>query len=134
VLNPILYRNIPFEFTRDFSVAALIGSFANMLLVYPSVPANSVKELIALAKSKPGQLSYGSAGIGSPIHHPDELFKARAGVEILRVPYKGGGPAVLDSRRIPNCSPQCCISFIGSSPGSCSSKQGASKVALTEAR
>lgn len=96
VMNPSLYRNMPFDFAKDFSAVALVGSFANILVVHPSVPVNSVKELIALAKSKPGQLSYGSAGIGSPIHHSGELFKSLAGVDILHVPYKGGGPAVLD--------------------------------------
>lgn len=96
VLNPSLYPNMPFDFLKDFSAVALVGFFASVLVVHPTVPANSVKELIALAKSKPGALSFGTAGVGSPVHHSSELFKSLAGVDMLHVPYKGGGPAVLD--------------------------------------
>jgi tripartite-type tricarboxylate transporter receptor subunit TctC len=96
VLNPSLYRKMPFEFLKDFSAVALVGWFGSVLVVHPTVQVNSVKELIVLAKAKPGALSFGTAGVGSPTHHSSELFKAMAGVDMLHVPYKGGGPAVLD--------------------------------------
>jgi len=96
VMNPSLYQKMPFDFLKDFSAVALTGTNSNVLVVHPSVPVKSVKELIALAKSQPGKLSFGTAGVGSPIHHSAELFKSLAGVDMLHVPYKGGGPAVID--------------------------------------
>jgi tripartite-type tricarboxylate transporter receptor subunit TctC len=74
----------------------MLGSGANMLTVHPSVPVNSVKELVALAKQKPGELNYASAGSGSFQHLGSELFKLMAGVDIVHVPFKGGGPAMID--------------------------------------
>ncbi len=94
--NPALYKNLEFDATKDFAPIALIAGVPHMLVVNPAVPAKDVKELIALAKQKPGKLSYSSAGVGSPFQIAAELFKQKAGVDILHVPYKGGGPAVAD--------------------------------------
>jgi tripartite-type tricarboxylate transporter receptor subunit TctC len=74
----------------------LIAGVPHMLVMHPSVPANNVKELIALAKQKPGKLSYSSAGVGSPFQIAAELFKESAGVDIFHIPYKGGAPAIAD--------------------------------------
>ena len=79
---------------RDFSPITLAVSSPNILVVYPSVAANSVKELIALAKAKPGVLNYASGGSGSSPHLAAELFKAIAGVNIVHIPYKGAGQAL----------------------------------------
>jgi tripartite-type tricarboxylate transporter receptor subunit TctC len=81
---------------KDFQPISLTGRFALLLVVHPSVQAGSVKELIALAKSKPSELSYGSPGPGSPPHLAMELFKQRTGIDVVHVPYKGSAPAVQD--------------------------------------
>jgi tripartite-type tricarboxylate transporter receptor subunit TctC len=96
-INPKLYDKLPFDVERDFvpvSVAALIPQ---ILVVHPSVPASTVKEVIALAKAQPGKLNYASVGTGSPGHIAGELFKLKTGVDIVHIPYKGGGPAVTDT-------------------------------------
>ncbi len=95
-LAPFMQDNLPFDPVRDFSAITLAVSMPNILVVHPSVAANSVKELIALAKSRPGELNYASALAGGTIHLAAELFKAMAGVNIVRVPYKGSGPALND--------------------------------------
>jgi len=95
--NPALYKNMEFDATKDFVPITLIAGVPHMLVVNPSVPAKNVKELIALAKQKPGKLNYSSAGIGSPFHIAAELFKETADVNIVHVPYKGGGPAIMDA-------------------------------------
>lgn len=95
-LNPALYANLSFSVERDFSPVMLVGSIPNLLVVHPSVPAASVAELVALAKSRPGKLTYGSSGFGSSLHLAGELFRAAAGVDILHVPYKGSQPALMD--------------------------------------
>jgi len=94
-INPNLQR-VPYDTLRDFSPITLATSSPFTLVLHPSTPAGSVKELVALAKSKPGQLNYGSAGNGSVSHFSTEQFKALAGVDIVHVPYKGAGPAVAD--------------------------------------
>ncbi|WP_036596382.1 tripartite tricarboxylate transporter substrate binding protein [Ottowia thiooxydans] len=91
-----IYPQLSYHPVKDFSPITLVGSSANGLVVHPSVPANSVAELIALAKSKPGKLSYASTGSGSSQHLSAELFKVMAGVDMLHVPYKGAAPAVSD--------------------------------------
>ena len=91
---PALYK-LNFDATRAFVPVAMLGTGANALAVFPGVPARSVKELVALAKAKPGQLNYASAGIGTFQHLGSELFKIQAGVNIVHVAYKGGGPATL---------------------------------------
>ena len=94
--NPALYTSLDFDATKDLAGITLIAGVPHMLVVNPAVPAKTVKELIALAKQKPGKLTYASAGVGSPFQIAAELFKQKAGVNILHVPYKGGGPAVAD--------------------------------------
>src|SRR5277367_4350094 len=94
--SPALYRALDYDVTKDFAGITLIAGVPHMLVVNPAVPAKNVKELIALAKERPGKLTYASAGVGSPFQIAAELFKQSAGVDILHVPYKGGGPAVAD--------------------------------------
>lgn len=94
-INPNLQR-VPYDTLRDFSPITLATISPFTLVVHPSVPASSVKDLVALAKARPGQLNYGSAGNGSVSHFSSEQFKALAGVDIVHVPYKGAGPAVAD--------------------------------------
>jgi tripartite-type tricarboxylate transporter receptor subunit TctC len=95
VVNPSLYRKIPFDAERDFAPVSLLGSSAFVLVVHPSLPAKSVKELVALAKAHPGKLNYSSAGNGSNLHVAAELFKNLTGTSIVHVPYGGGGPALV---------------------------------------
>ena len=92
-LNPFLYDNIGFNVDRDFAPLMLVGSISNLLVVHPSVAATSVKELVALAKSKNGELTYGSSGLGSSLHLSMELFKSAAGMDVRHVPYKGSALA-----------------------------------------
>jgi len=95
-VNPGLYRKLPYDPVRDFEPITLLGAGPYTLLVHPSLPARSVKELIALARVKPGQLVYGSAGNGSGAHLASELLDSMAGVKMVHVPYKGAGPALVD--------------------------------------
>ncbi|OGA45416.1 MAG: hypothetical protein A3G24_23065 [Betaproteobacteria bacterium RIFCSPLOWO2_12_FULL_62_13] len=94
--NPYLRKKLPYDTIKDFAPVTLMALLPNLLVIHPSVPARSVKEFIALAKAKPGQLSYGTAGAGSANHLAMELFKVSTGTDIVHVPYKGGGPAVID--------------------------------------
>jgi tripartite-type tricarboxylate transporter receptor subunit TctC len=93
-VDPWIYKE-PFDPVKDFAPVSIIATGTNVLTVNPTVPAHSVKELLALAKEKPGVLNYASAGIGSFQHLSGELFKLTADVDIQHVPYKGGGPAML---------------------------------------
>jgi tripartite-type tricarboxylate transporter receptor subunit TctC len=95
-LAPFLRDNVNYDPIRSFSPVILIVNTPSVLVVHPSVAANSVKELIALAKAKPGTLNYGAGGPGTAPHLMAELFKIMAGVDIVRVPYKGVGFAVTD--------------------------------------
>ena len=95
VVNPALYPKMPFDTARDFAPVSYLGSSPFVLVVHPSVPAKSVKELIALAKAHPGKLNYSSAGNGSNLHVAAELFKNLTGASIVHVPYGGGGPALI---------------------------------------
>ena len=95
-INPSIYKKLAFDPARDFAPITIIASGPGILVVHPSVPARSVKELIALAKSKPGQLNYASAGNGTPPHLSAELFKSMAGIQMVHVPYKGNVPAFVD--------------------------------------
>ena len=95
VVNPALYPKMPFDTERDFAPVSLLGSSPFVLVVHPSVPAKSVKELIALARAHPGKLNYSSAGNGSNLHVAAELFKNLTGTNIVHVPYGGGGPALI---------------------------------------
>jgi tripartite-type tricarboxylate transporter receptor subunit TctC len=94
--NPIIHK-LPYEPLKSFAWVAMLGVGPNVLAVTQSLPANSVKELIALAKAKPGQLIYASTGVGSNAHFGTELFKHMTGTDMLHVPYKGGGPALIDT-------------------------------------
>jgi tripartite-type tricarboxylate transporter receptor subunit TctC len=93
--NPSLYK-LPFDPAKSFVPVAKLGSGPNSLVVHPSVPANSVKELIALAKREPGKLVCAAAGVGSFQHLGTELFKIMAGIDFMIVQFKGGGPAMID--------------------------------------
>lgn len=84
-----LVPNLPYNFQKDFAPISLVGQTAFILVTHPSVPANNLRELIALAKSKPGALTFGSSGAGAASHLAGELLKGMAGVDILHVPYKG---------------------------------------------
>ena len=95
-VSPSLYAKLPYDTLQDFAPVTLVAWGPSVLVVHPSVPVNSVKELIAFAKSKPGQLDYASAGNGSGGHLAMELFKTMAGVDLVHVPYRGLGPAVID--------------------------------------
>lgn len=95
-INATLYARLPFDFARDFAPVALTTSAANILVVHPSVPAHSVAELIKLAKARPGQLNYASAGIGTAPHLSAEMFRSMAGISLAHIPYKGSPPAVTD--------------------------------------
>lgn len=94
--NPHLYAKVGFDPLKDFDAVGLLGVAPLVLVVHSDVPAKTVKELIALAKSKPGGLAYASSGPGTPHHLAPELFKSMTGVSILHVPYKGGAPAAAD--------------------------------------
>jgi tripartite-type tricarboxylate transporter receptor subunit TctC len=93
---PVLQAKLPYEPVRDFAPVALLATSPFILVMNPEVPAKSVKELIALAKAKPGQLNYGSSGSGSSLHMTGELFKYATGTDITHVPYKGTAPALID--------------------------------------
>lgn len=95
-VNMTLYKKPPYDVVKDFLPITQISTAPNVLVVHPSVPAKSVKELITLAKTHRGALTYASAGMGSSNHLSGELFKMMAGVDIVHVPYKGGGAAVTD--------------------------------------
>jgi tripartite-type tricarboxylate transporter receptor subunit TctC len=95
-INPSVTPNLPFDSQRDFAPVMLIADAPNILVVHPSIPATSLQELIDLARRRPGQLNYASSGIGTSTHLCGELFKAMTSVDLVHVPYKGGGPAVAD--------------------------------------
>jgi tripartite-type tricarboxylate transporter receptor subunit TctC len=95
-INPSLYPRLPYDTARDFAPIALVGDGAYVLVAHPSLGIASTAELIALAKSKPGQIAYASSSIGNLTHLAAELFNSLAGIKMLHVPYKGGGPAMLD--------------------------------------
>lgn len=93
---PGLYTRLPYDAVADFQPVSQITGVPVGLVVFPGLPAHSVKELVALAKSRPGTLNFGSGGIGTPVHMAGELLKLAAGIDIVHVPYKGAGPAFTD--------------------------------------
>jgi len=95
-INPSLYKRMPYDPLKDLTPIAYYGSTPNILVVHPSLPVKSVRELISFARSKPGQLNYASAGAGGSVHLAAELFKSMAQVNMIHVPYKGAGPALID--------------------------------------
>jgi len=96
VVNPLLYKKLPYDPLNDFAFISVIVSAGPVLVVHPSVPARSVKELIALATARPGQLNYGSGGIGTTAHIIGEYFQAITATKLVHVPYKGGAVAMID--------------------------------------
>ena len=94
-INASLYK-MPYDIVTEFAPVTYTGNVTNLLVVHPSVPATNVKELIALAKAQPGKLTFGSSGTGGAPHMAVELFKILAKVNVVHVPYKGGGPAMAD--------------------------------------
>jgi tripartite-type tricarboxylate transporter receptor subunit TctC len=95
-LNPIFYKTLSYDVARDLAPITRTGQVTNVLVVHPSVPAKDLKELVALAKQKPGELIYASQGVGSNGHLIAEQFRLRAGIDYRHVPYKGSAPAVQD--------------------------------------
>ncbi|RPI42989.1 MAG: tripartite tricarboxylate transporter substrate binding protein [Betaproteobacteria bacterium] len=95
-INPSLYTNLPFDPQKDLAPVSLLAEAPFLLVVHPSIPARSVKDLIGLAKAKPGTLTYGSGGIGSSGHLAGALFELASGVKVTHVPYKGAGQALVD--------------------------------------
>ena len=95
-INETLYTKLTFSLPRDFAAVALVAHVPNIMEVHPSIPARTVKEFIALAKARPGQINYASSGSGTSIHLSSELFQIMTGVKMLHVPYKGSGPALID--------------------------------------
>ncbi|MEQ1773323.1 MAG: tripartite tricarboxylate transporter substrate binding protein [Burkholderiales bacterium] len=95
-INPSLYKNLSFDTVRDFAPIVRAADATNILAVHPSVPARSVKELIAVAKQRPGEMLFGSPQNGTAGHLAGELFNSMAGVKLVHIPYKGGAPAMID--------------------------------------
>jgi tripartite-type tricarboxylate transporter receptor subunit TctC len=94
-INVSLFKKLPFDPVKDFAPVSLVAVTPNILVVQPSSPVKTVKDLIALAKSKPGTLNFPSAGVGSSSHLAGEMLKSMAGIDMVHVPYKGGGPALV---------------------------------------
>jgi tripartite-type tricarboxylate transporter receptor subunit TctC len=94
-INVSLYSKLPYDVLKDFAPVTEVAQSPNIVLVHPSLPAKSIRELIALARARPGQLNYASGGSGSTLHLTAELFKILANVDIVHVPYKGTGPAIV---------------------------------------
>jgi tripartite-type tricarboxylate transporter receptor subunit TctC len=95
-LNPLMAKKSAYDPVKDFEPVALVGSIPNVMVVHPSVPANSVQELIAAAKADPAKFSYASSGVATPLHLSGEMFNAMAGTKMAHVPYRGAGPAMND--------------------------------------
>jgi len=93
-INAALGRNLPYDSIRDFTTVSQLSKFPNLLAAHPSAPVKTLQDVIALAKAKPGQLSYASAGLATGTHMTAELLKFMTGIDLLHVPYKGGGPAM----------------------------------------
>lgn len=96
-INVSLQPKLPYDPVADFAPVSLVASTPNILVVHPSLPVRTVKDLIALAKARPGQLNYPSAGVGSSSHLAGELFAILTGIKIVHISYKGGGPAMIDT-------------------------------------
>ncbi len=96
VISQVMYADLPYDGRKDFAPVALLARSPFILVTHPAVPAKNVAELVALAREKPGSLTFCTAGNGTVPHLAGEMFKLRAGIDILHVPYKGGGPAIVD--------------------------------------
>lgn len=95
-VNATLYQKLPYDTLKDLAPVTMVGQQPNILVVHPSVPANSVSELLAVARAKPGQLNYGSGGFGTSTYLATELLKFMTKIEMVHIPYKGLGPALTD--------------------------------------
>jgi tripartite-type tricarboxylate transporter receptor subunit TctC len=106
-INPAMFKKIPYDATRDFAHVSQVVALPNLLIAHPSLPVKNLKDLIALAKARPGQLNFASAGLGSAPHLFFELFLDLAGLKMSHVPYKGAGPGVIDvmAGHVPLMSP-----------------------------
>jgi len=96
IMSKPVYRNLGYDIERDLTPITVVSSVPNVLCVNPALPARSVKDVIALARSKPGELTYATSGVGSPEHFAGEMFKMMTKTNLLPVPYKGGGPIAID--------------------------------------
>jgi tripartite-type tricarboxylate transporter receptor subunit TctC len=96
IMSKPVYKNLGYDIERDLAPITVVSSVPNVLCVNPALPARSVKDIIALAKSKPGELTYATSGVGSPEHFAGEMFKMMTKTNLLPVPYKGGGPIAID--------------------------------------
>jgi tripartite-type tricarboxylate transporter receptor subunit TctC len=96
VLNPLLMSKLPYDPFKDFAPVSLVIVNPQLLVVHPALPAGNIRQFIALAKAKPGQLNFGSSGVGTPNHLGGEMLKAMAGIDIVHVPYKGGAASITD--------------------------------------
>jgi tripartite-type tricarboxylate transporter receptor subunit TctC len=96
IMSKPVYKNLGYDIERDFAPITVVSEVSNVFAAHPSLPAKNVKELIALAKAKPGELTYATSGVGSPEHFAGELFKMMTKTNLLPVPYKGGGPIAID--------------------------------------
>jgi tripartite-type tricarboxylate transporter receptor subunit TctC len=96
IMSKPVYKNLGYDIERDLAPITVVSSVPNVFCVNPVLPAKTVKQLIALAKSKPGELTYGTSGVGSPEQFAGEMFKMMTGTNLLMVPYKGGGPLAID--------------------------------------
>jgi tripartite-type tricarboxylate transporter receptor subunit TctC len=94
-INPALHPKLPYHPVRDFTPITQLSKFPNLLAAHPSLPAKSLQDVIALAKAKPGQINYASAGVGTGTHMSAELLKQMTGIDIVQIPFKGGGPAIV---------------------------------------
>ena len=97
VTNQFAYSKVPYDPVADFAPVSLLSSVASVLVSHPALPVNSMKDLVALARARPGQLNYPSAGVGSSSHLAGELLAILTGIRIVHIPYKGGGPAMIDT-------------------------------------
>jgi len=96
IMSKPVYRNLGYDIERDLTPIMVVSNVSNVLAAHPSLPAKTVKDVIALAKAKPGEITYATAGIGSPEHFAGEMFNNMAGTRLLAIPYKGGGPIAID--------------------------------------
>ena len=95
-INPSFYRKLPYDPVKDFAAVSLVGETPNVLVAHPSLPVRSAAQLIALARKRPGELAFGSAGVGQTTHLAAELFKSMAKINVVHVPYKGSGAAEIE--------------------------------------
>jgi len=96
IMSKPVYRNLGYDIERDLTPITVVSEVSNVLAAHPSLPAKTVKELVALARAKPGELTYATSGVASPEHFAGEMFKVMTGTNLLMVPYKGGGPIAID--------------------------------------